>query len=514
MSITRMRESFSHILRPIMWLLVAVFGLGAIFVIGMPALQSSNKQTSNDEVLVTINGQKISKTELTDAYMAQIKSMGNSAGLSPLQNADMMLNILNQIVLEKLKLSAAEKQGLGAGYFEIGREKNKMIDDQIEYIRTMAAQGKKIKPTDAEIDAMLKRVNPPTSIAQIRSDMKKQLTKDKVRDALLVRKLEDKAKAKVGTINDQKVEQVYQQFKVRHILIRDSGMPGPQTERRANEVLKKLQAGDDFATVARQFSDDPTTKSKGGEIGWIPAIQDTDLQGLSKGKMSGVIKSPMYGGYRIVMVEDVRTELPKDYVAKKAEYRKQIQSAYEQQEVQKMYAEIQKTAKVEIKNPELKGYWIAAKISSAPSPDERAKAIDEAIASLQQSITKSDEIVRDGARSKIGELYMQKGDIDQAIKELDQVINVQHAVGSDLSIMLGKLYMKKGDTKKAIEQLELAGDIGYGDPSVHTELKGLWKQVGQPQRVAQEDKWLADYETRMKAAQQPAGGRPAPTPGG
>jgi parvulin-like peptidyl-prolyl isomerase len=502
-----MRESFSHFLRPLMWLLAIVFVFGAVMIVGMPAFTNRGEKAKGDEVVATVNGINITKIQLAQAQEDQLKAMRSSGNnLSPLQRADMMVDIMNQMLLEKLKLSAAKQQGIGAGYFEIGREKKKMINDQIEYVRAMLSQGKKVKPTDAEIDMMLKSVNPPTSLAQIRKDADQQLTRDRVREALMVRKLEDKAKAKVGTIDDKKVEQIFQQYKVRQIVVRETGMPGAQTERRANEVLKKLQSGADFAAVAKEFSDDPLTKNKGGDMDWVSVAQDQDLQKLSKGKLSGVIKSPMYGGYRIVYVEDVKTELPKDYVIKKADYRKGVQQFYEQQEVQKLYADIEKTAKIEIKDPEMRGYWLAKRVNMAPSASERSKVIDEAIATLQKAIASGGDFIKDGPRAKMAELYIAKGDNEKAIKELNQIVNVEHVYSSDLALMLGKLYVKKGDNAKAIKQLELAEATGYGNPSVQSELKSLWKEVGQPERAAKAEKWLADYQKRM--GQQQGGSVP------
>ena len=52
-----------------------------------------------------------------------------------------------------------------------------------------------------------------------------------------------------------------EQVRARHILVADL--------KTANEVEAKLKAGGDFAALAKQYSTDPSTKDKGGELGFF-----------------------------------------------------------------------------------------------------------------------------------------------------------------------------------------------------------------------------------------------------
>ena len=79
-------------------------------------------------------------------------------------------------------------------------------------------------------------------------------------------------------------------------------------KQKAEDILKKLQAGANFADLAKKESDDPS-KENGGELGWIgrgriPDVED-QIFALNKGQTSGVLHSAL--GFNIVRVEDKRT---------------------------------------------------------------------------------------------------------------------------------------------------------------------------------------------------------------
>src|SRR5439155_13510059 len=60
-----------------------------------------------------------------------------------------------------------------------------------------------------------------------------------------------------------------EEVRARHILISpaDSSLEADATARkRAEDVLRRVRAGEDFATLAHQVSDDPPTREKGGDL--------------------------------------------------------------------------------------------------------------------------------------------------------------------------------------------------------------------------------------------------------
>jgi len=76
----------------------------------------------------------------------------------------------------------------------------------------------------------------------------------KIETQLLLEKLREFLEAQIP----QEAEQVH----LHVIVVKDEG--------KAKELKARLEAGEDFATLAKQFSEDETTKAKGGELGWLP----------------------------------------------------------------------------------------------------------------------------------------------------------------------------------------------------------------------------------------------------
>ena len=102
-----------------------------------------------------------------------------------------------------------------------------------------------------------------------------------------------------GAVAD-KAEQVH----ARHILL--------GSEDKAQEALRRVQAGEDFGKVAREMSLDGITRADGGDLGFFPKgmlsvpkeVEDAAFA-LQPGQVSGVVRSPY--GYHIIQVVERQT---------------------------------------------------------------------------------------------------------------------------------------------------------------------------------------------------------------
>jgi peptidyl-prolyl cis-trans isomerase C len=144
-------------------------------------------------------------------------------------------------------------------------------------------------------------------------------------DRLMLQKYVETELAGKAGASDQEIRAYYdghpaefkhpEQVKLRMILVmvkKDADQAQQDAAKaRAEGALKRLKAGEDFAKVAADSSDDPRSKAQGGEIGWVrkgmllPELEPA-VWGLKAGEVSPVLHSQY--GYHVFKVDERRAE--------------------------------------------------------------------------------------------------------------------------------------------------------------------------------------------------------------
>jgi parvulin-like peptidyl-prolyl isomerase len=105
---------------------------------------------------------------------------------------------------------------------------------------------------------------------------------------------------------DQDIEQYYAQH---------PELDPKAARQKAEDILKRAKAGEDFAALAQQYSDDPGSKVKGGDLGWfgrgqmIKEFEDTAFS-LKDNEISDIVETKY--GFHIIKVTGHRTSTDKD----------------------------------------------------------------------------------------------------------------------------------------------------------------------------------------------------------
>ena len=154
--------------------------------------------------------------------------------------------------------------------------------------------------------------------------------------------------------NDQKA--LVPQFQARHILIKTSEVVTPENAKQMIEsIYNRINAGDDFATLAATYSNDPGSARDGGSLGWVsPGMMvpefDETMQKIPVGQVSQPFETQF--GWHILQVTDTRQQdMTKEYqqrMARQALGERQFDS-----ELDGWLRELRANTYVEIKDPSL-----------------------------------------------------------------------------------------------------------------------------------------------------------------
>ncbi|KRW81025.1 peptidylprolyl isomerase [Marinobacter sp. P4B1] len=147
-------------------------------------------------------------------------------------------------------------------------------------------------------------------------------------------------------------QQIIEQHKVRHILVRPSAaVTEAQAEQRIRDIYRQLQDGADFAELARELSDDPVSGSDGGNLDWVSpgqmvpefeqAMLDADV-----GEIYGPVRSQF--GWHILQVQERRKQ-DVTAEARESQARQAIYQRKFEQELQNWLREVRDEAFVEFK---------------------------------------------------------------------------------------------------------------------------------------------------------------------
>ncbi|WP_189644898.1 peptidylprolyl isomerase [Bacillus thuringiensis] len=160
-------------------------------------------------------------------------------------------------------------------------------------------------------------------------------------------------KAIKASITEKEIKDYYKPIlKVSHILVKD--------EKMAKEIKEKINNGEDFTTLAKEHSEDPGSKEKGGELGELnsfqmdrmdPKFKETTYK-LEAGQVSEPIKSSF--GYHIIKMTE-KKEL-KTFNQEKENINKELEAKRltDQQWQQKFFKDLFKQADIKITDKDLK----------------------------------------------------------------------------------------------------------------------------------------------------------------
>jgi peptidyl-prolyl cis-trans isomerase SurA len=214
-------------------------------------------------VVATVNGKEILRADLERHYQA---SLGDSPQMPSPVAADMRrLQVLHGMIQDEILQQQAAKLNLAATDEDVNA---KLTEMRAPY-------------TQEEFDNQLKQRN--LTLDDLKHDIRRSLTSEK----LLNKEIESKINITDGQIRDYYTahkadfDLIEPQYRLARIAVTTA--PAQQAgnlqnnkasgeadaKKKIDTLHNRLESGDDFATLAMNFSEDPNTASSGGDMGFI-----------------------------------------------------------------------------------------------------------------------------------------------------------------------------------------------------------------------------------------------------
>jgi peptidyl-prolyl cis-trans isomerase D len=173
---------------------------------------------------------------------------------------------------------------------------------------TLADLEKNIKPSEAEMKAYFEKNQAQFANAVPETRKVRYLVADPAKMPNAPKVTDDDLQSYYRAHQDE--FRVAESVTARHILIKANSNDPKSVDAakvKAEDVLKQLKAGGNFAALAKKYSDDPGSKDKGGDLGSIQKGQtvpefEQAAFAAKKGELVGPIKTMF--GFHIIQVQD------------------------------------------------------------------------------------------------------------------------------------------------------------------------------------------------------------------
>ncbi|QAV25982.1 peptidylprolyl isomerase [Neobacillus thermocopriae] len=209
---------------------------------------------------------------------------------------------------------------------------------------------KKFKVTDEELNKEIENLK---EMYGVQYDLAVQQNgEEAIRDMVKLDLLRQKAAMEDMKVTDEELKKYYNEYKPKvkasHILVDD--------EKTAKDIKAKLEKGEDFAELAKEYSKDTGSAQNGGDLGWFgPGKMVEEFEkaayALKVGEISDPVKTQF--GYHIIKVTDKEEKKSFDEMKEEIEFEVK-KSKLDTSKVQSKLDELMKEANVDIKDKSLK----------------------------------------------------------------------------------------------------------------------------------------------------------------
>ena len=297
----------------------AIQGIGGAIVIGCVATAILYFTQETNNYVVKING-----TRMTQEAYDQMASSAKANPMAMMQGEERLKQmIVSSMVDRELVTEEATKRGLTMS--------DKDLQAKVADLQKPYGDDDHFKKVLDANHMTLPDLKDRIRYGYMAEELGKDLTKNDTITDVEAQKYYDTHQAMYRT--DQEV-------RASHILVKD--------EAKAKALLKQLQGGADFATLAKANSLDGS-KTAGGDLGFfgrgkmVPEFENAAFA-LKPGQLSGVVKTQF--GYHIIKVTDVHPATNKPFAQVKGQVKEADTKDKQRQALEKWLEDARKTATI------------------------------------------------------------------------------------------------------------------------------------------------------------------------
>jgi peptidyl-prolyl cis-trans isomerase D len=277
-----------------------------------------------------------------------------------------------------------------------------------------------------------------------------------------------------------------ERVQARHILLKSDASNDATVKPKAQELLKQIQAGGDFAALAKAKSEDPGSGANGGELGWIVKGQtvkpfEDSAFSLKPGETSGLIKTEY--GYHIIQVEAHEQAHLKPFDEVKGQILAALQKQAAAEQMQTLSDKAVTGLRQDPTHPEKTADAVGGTLVQVPEIQANepiagigvSKELFDAVAALKKNeVTLGPVVLQDG-RALIAVVTnlipAHLGTLDEVkteVRDKAQQAKLQKIVAAKAAELLSKTQSMGGDLEKAAKSmgitLKTSGDVARQDP--------------------------------------------------
>jgi peptidyl-prolyl cis-trans isomerase SurA len=330
-----------------------------------------------EQVLVKVNGEIFTKTDLEARQVQEIRQRNKQIDLSTAQGNEELRKAIQEVT-PGIMVSVVDEMLIVQRGKELGY---KVSDDQYKQILDNLKNQNKIE-NDEQLVAALKQEN--MTMADLRRNLERTVIAQRVQQAEVFGRV---------AVTDEEAHKYYDahmaefttpsSIMLREILVNVASTPGrgasvateETAKAKAEEIRKRITGGEPFENVAAEASDS-ASKANGGLIGPLNMNELSPdfrkiIEGLKTGDMTQVIRTQR--GYQILRLESMTPTKVLEFDKAREQISDRVFTDKRREEFQKYMVKLRAQAIIDWKNPDVKkaydeGVAQQAKTPTAPAP--------------------------------------------------------------------------------------------------------------------------------------------------